>query len=123
MQSLASGKQWSAGTAFIAVSQLSAKHVECLTDASTLIATHTMSLEAVNNCERCGGGCRAPLAESCYVCDLLMQLDTPGQMSVAHGLSQEAMMNGGGQGTREALIAERLAPSSLDEEAAVTAVR
>ena len=89
-----SGKQWSAGTAFIAVSQLSAKHVECLTDASTLLATHTMSLEAVNNCERCGGGCRAPLAESCYVCDLLMQLDTAGQMSVAHGLSQEAMMRG-----------------------------
>ena len=29
----------------------------------------------------------------------------------------------GGQGAREALIAERLAPSSLDEEAAVTAVR
>ena len=30
---------------------------------------------------------------------------------------------GGGQGTREALVAARLAPSSVDEEAAVTAVR
>ena len=80
-----------------------------------------MSLEAVNNCERCGGGCRAPLAESCYVCDLLMQLDTAAQMSVAHGPGGHD--EGGGQGTREALIAERLAPSSLDEEAAVTAVR